>query len=154
MKSISYINSTKEKRKVYGIIGALITLIIPFFLLWNDEHNHLETAQSLCPFKMLTGFPCPGCGITKSLVYLYEGNFYKSISYHVLGPFVIAFCLVTIGVLTTELITKKEYFNSFLYSRKLAYGLAGALILYHIIRLVYFVNQNNIDTILKESIWR
>ena len=76
----------------------------------GNKDNHLETAQSFCPFKMLTGFPCPGCGITKSLVYFYEGDIYKSLYYHILGPFVIFFCIITIVVLATELITKKRIF--------------------------------------------
>nr|WP_237421387.1 DUF2752 domain-containing protein [Flavobacterium sp. HBTb2-11-1] len=119
----------------------------------HNHNNHLETDQSLCPFKMLTGFPCPGCGITKSLVYFYQGDLYKSISYHILGPFVIAFCAVTIVVLTTELITKKEYFNALLYNRKLAYGLAIFLGVYHLIRLILFVRNNSFDDILHQSIW-
>lgn len=122
-------------------------------MLFNSNH-HLETDQSLCPFKMLTGFPCPGCGITKSLVYFYEGDWYKSISYHILGPFVVVFCLVTIVVLTAELITKKEYFNSILYNKKLAYGLAAFLIVYHLIRLGFFIHDNNMDAILRQSVWK
>jgi uncharacterized membrane protein len=103
---------------------------------------------------MLTGFPCPGCGITKSLVYFYEGDLYKSVSYHILGPFVIAFCLFTIIVLSAELITKKEYFNKWLYSKKLAYGLAIFLAVYHIIRLGYFVYDNSWSSIVQQSIWQ
>lgn len=103
---------------------------------------------------MLTGFPCPGCGITKSLVYWYEGDYYKSISYHVLGPFVIGFCMLTIVVLITELITKREYFNSFLYNKKLALFLGLFLLVYHVIRLYYFVDSHTYESILKESIWR
>jgi uncharacterized membrane protein len=150
----NYTINTKNKRKVYGIIGALITLIIPYFFLLNNANHHLETDQSLCPFKMLTGFPCPGCGITKSLVYFYEGDLYKSVSYHILGPFVIAFCLFTIIVLSAELITKKEYFNKWLYSKKLAYGLAIFLAVYHIIRLGYFVYDNSWSSIVQQSIWK
>jgi hypothetical protein len=150
----NYIINTKNKRKVYGIIGALITLIIPYFFLLNNANHHLETDQSLCPFKMLTGFPCPGCGITKSLVYFYAGDLYKSVSYHILGPFVIAFCLFTIIVLSAELITKKEYFNKWLYSKKLAYGLAIFLAVYHIIRLGYFVYDNSWSSIVQQSIWQ
>ena len=150
----NYTINTKNKRKVYGIIGALITLIIPYFFLLNNANHHLETDQSLCPFKMLTGFPCPGCGITKSLVYFYEGDIYKSVSYHILGPFVIAFCLLTIIVLSAELITKKEYFNKWLYSKKLAYGLAIFLAVYHIIRLGYFVYDNSWSSIVQQSIWK
>jgi len=150
----SYIINTRSKRKIYGIIGAFITLVVPYFLLLNNSNHHLETDQSLCPFKLLTGFPCPGCGITKSLVFFYEGDIYKSLSYHILGPFVIAFALLTIIVLSAELITKKEYFTKWLYSRKLAYALAIFLGLYHFIRLIYFVQANSWDSILHQSIWR
>jgi len=152
--STSYTISTTAKRKIYGIIGALITLIIPYIFFLQNGNHHLETDQSFCPFKLLTGFPCPGCGITKSLVYFYEGDIYKSLSYHILGPFVIAFCVVTIAVLATELITKKEYFNRWLYNKKLAYGLGISLAVYHTIRLVYFVYSNSWDSIVQQSMWK
>lgn len=154
MISTSYTTNTQSKRKIYGIIGAFITLMVPFFLMFFNQDNHLETDQSLCPLKMLSGFPCPGCGITKSLVYFYEGNIQKSLYYHILGPLVIAFCVVTIIVLSTELITKKEYFNKLLFNRKLAYVLAIFLATYHFIRIIYFINNNSIDDILRQSIWR
>jgi len=143
-----------KDRKILGIIGAVITLVIPFFLMLHNQNNHLETDQSLCPFKMLTGFPCPGCGITKSLVYFYQGDLTKSLHYHILGPFVVLFCLITIVVLLTELFTKKEYFNGIIYNRKLAYVLASLLVFYQLIRITNFVENNTYDSILKESIWK
>jgi hypothetical protein len=103
---------------------------------------------------MLSGFPCPGCGITKSLVFFYEGDLQKSLYYNIFGPLVIAFCIATIVVLTTELITKKEYFTQYLYSKKLAYSLAIFLAAYHFIRIIYFINTNSMDDILRQSIWR
>ena len=121
-------------------------------MLQNSNH-HLQTDQSYCPFKMLTGFPCPGCGITKSMVYFYQGDIFKSLSYHVLGPGVIAFCMLTIVVLTTELFTKKEYFNSWLYNKKLAIILGILLGIYHTIRLIYFIHENTWQSILHQSIW-
>jgi hypothetical protein len=102
---------------------------------------------------MVTGFPCPGCGITKSLVYFYQGDLYRSISYHILGPFVIVFCVLSIIILVTELITKKEYFGGLLYNKKLAYGLAAFLAVYHFIRVIFFVSNNSFDDILRQSIW-
>lgn len=154
MTSINYTINTKSKRKIYGIIGALITLIVPFFLMLFNPDNHLETAQSFCPFKMLTGFPCPGCGITKSLVYFYEGDIQKSLYYHILGPFVVLFCIVTVLVLSVELIKKKEYFNKLFFNKKLAYGLALFLIVYHFIRIIYFIKNNDVDAVLHQSIWK
>jgi len=152
--STSFTINTIRKRKIYGITGALLTLLLPFFIMLTDSDNHLETAQSLCPLKMLSGFPCPGCGITKSMVYLYEGDLWRSLSFHIFGPFAILFSVITISVLITELITQKEYFNFYLYNKKIAYGLGIILVVYHIIRLIYFLKSNNFDAILKQSIWR
>jgi hypothetical protein len=120
----------------------------------NNGDDHLKNDQSLCPFKMLTGFPCPSCGITKSIVYFYEGNVFKSISYHILGPAVVFFCLMVIVLLSVELKTQKDYFKQYIYSKKLAYGLAIFLGIYHIIRLVYFVNEHSFQEILRESVWK
>jgi hypothetical protein len=120
----------------------------------NGEAATIEGAQSLCPFKMLTGFPCPGCGITKSLVFFFEGDLYKSLHYHVLGPFVVLFSVLTVLVLLLELITRKEYFNGILYNMKLAYFLAIFLGTYHLIRLIYFIKENDLDSILRESVWK
>ncbi|RRJ93955.1 DUF2752 domain-containing protein [Flavobacterium macacae] len=154
MISINYTDNKKLKLKIFGIAGALLTLVIPFFLMLHNDHDHLQTDQSLCPFKMLTGFPCPGCGITKSLVYLYEGDVAKSFSYHLFGPFAFVFCIVVVITLTAELISGKEYFNSIFYSKKIAYFLGIILVSYHLGRLVYFVKDHTSEEIIKESIWR
>lgn len=146
--------TSKFYYKFFGIIGALITLMVPFFLVYFNQSSHLESDQSLCPLKMLSGFPCPGCGITKSMVYFYEGDLHKSLYYHILGPVVIAFCVATVAVLSIELITKKEYFTRLLFSKKLAYRLAIFLAIYHFVRIVYFINTNSLDDILRQSIWK
>ncbi|HEU4495567.1 MAG TPA: DUF2752 domain-containing protein [Flavobacterium sp.] len=154
MISTSYTINKKAKLKIFGIAGALLTLAIPFFLMLHNDHNHLESDQSLCPFKMLTGFPCPGCGITKSLVYLYEGDLAKSFYYHLFGPFALVFCIAAVITLAAELATGKEYFNTIFYSKKIAYFLGTVLMAYHFIRLVYFINHNTVDEIIRESVWK
>jgi hypothetical protein len=151
---ISYIGRPKVKGKLFGIAGAFLTLAIPYIIMLLNDNNQIETAQSLCPFKMLTGFPCPGCGITKSLIFLYEGDFLKSIFYHLFGPIVFLFCIAAIVVLILELITKREYFQSILYSKKIAYFLGFTLAIYHFGRIIYFVSVNNLSEILQQSIWR
>lgn len=128
-------------------------LAVPFFIMLSS-HEHIETEQSLCPFKMVTGFPCPGCGITKSIIFFYQGDLLKSLEYHVLGPFVPIASIIAILVLLTELVTQKNYFSSILYSTKLAYALAILLGTYHSIRLVIFISTHTVQQILTESIWQ
>ena len=154
MISTNYTDKINRTRKIYGIAGALITLAIPYFIMMYNVGKALETKQSFCPFKMLTGFPCPGCGITKSLICVYEGNIYKSLYYHLFGPLTFFFCIAVILTLSTELITKKQYFRNIFYSKKLAYFLGISLAVYHIIRLVYFIHNNTFDEILRQSIWK
>jgi hypothetical protein len=140
------------KRKIYGIIVAMLTIIVPYLIMLSD--SHVESSQSLCPFKLLTGLPCPGCGITKSIIFLYKGDIMRSLAYHIFGPLVILFCIVSIVVLMAELITKKEYLHKLYYNKRLAYSMGFILVSYHITRLVIFVAHNSITDILRESIWR
>ena len=146
--------SNLPTRKLYGIAGALAILAIPYFILLWDAQQQIERAQSLCPFKMATGFPCPGCGITKSLIFLYKGDLAKSLYNHVFGPLAVLACVLAIIVLTAEIATKKTYFNKILFNKRLAYLLAAALAAYHFGRIVWFVWTHSPEEILRESVWR
>lgn len=53
----------------------------------------------LCPFRLLTGLPCPGCGLTRSLVCLLHGDLATSVAFHPLGPLV---ALALIGFILAE----------------------------------------------------
>ncbi len=103
---------------------------------------------------MLTGFPCPGCGITKSLMYLYEGEWKKSIEQHLLGPFVVVFCVAIIVLLCAEIITGKNFLRKWLYSVKIAYSLGLILAVYHFIRLIVYIESHNLKEIIEASIWK
>lgn len=44
-----------------------------------------ETGATFCPFRLLTGIPCPGCGMGHSLVFALRGDFAGSFRSHPLG---------------------------------------------------------------------
>jgi hypothetical protein len=55
------------------------------------------SGPSFCPFKVLTGLPCPGCGLTRSSVTLLHGDLGTSLYFHPLGlPLVLM--LVTLAL--------------------------------------------------------
>ena len=88
------------------------------------------------------------------MVYFFDGNIGKSLHYHLLGPFAVLFCAIMIVLLSVEIYNDKNYFQNYFYNKKIAYGLAIFLIVYHSYRLVVFVQNYSWDTILKESVWR
>lgn len=139
---------------MYGLAGVILTLAIPFFMMLTNSDHHLDTAQSLCPFKLLTGLPCPGCGITKSLVYLYQGDLVRSLYYHIFGLPTFIFCVAMLVLLPIEIVTGKEYFHSVFYNAKVGWTLAAVLAAYHLVRLGFFIADNSVDSILRQSIWR
>jgi hypothetical protein len=44
-----------------------------------------EGGPTLCPFHLLTGLPCPGCGMGHALVHALRGDFAGSFRFHPLG---------------------------------------------------------------------
>ena len=59
--------------------------------------NHLLT----CPFKRLTGYDCPGCGLQRSVIALLQGNVVKSLQ---LYPATILIILIALtGIFETRI---------------------------------------------------
>src|SRR5690606_26423686 len=47
--------------------------------------DHIEDGPVICPFRRLTGLPCPGCGLTRSWVYAAHGWWRESFLAHPFG---------------------------------------------------------------------
>jgi hypothetical protein len=127
---------------------------VPFLLGLKNTNNQLDSEQSLCPLKMVSGVPCPSCGITKSIVYFYNGNITKSLEFHLLGPLTVIVCFYLLIFYSLELYLKRPLKRPFFFHKKALWGLIIFLGIYHFIRLFYFFTENSWDDILKESIWR
>lgn len=54
----------------------------------------IEDGPVVCPFRLATGLPCPGCGLTRSWVYLTHGDLSRSVTNHPFG------ILLAVSVLT------------------------------------------------------
>lgn len=141
------------KLKIYVIVGALLSLAFPYIVLLINGDS-LAEKQSLCPFKMLVGFPCPGCGITKSIVSFYQGEFLLSMQQHIFGMPLVIFCVALIVVFIFEIIYEWDILSKYLYNKTLGIVLGVLLGSFHLIRLFLFVKNNSVNEILKESIWK
>jgi hypothetical protein len=73
-----------------GVIGLVVAAALPA--------SHIADGPVICPFRRLTGLPCPGCGLTRSWVYLVHGDVHAALWANPFGPVTIAAVLALAGV--------------------------------------------------------
>lgn len=76
-----------EQDKIMYIIGLIILgifLIAGIFFFTNE--GLLRAIMPPCAFYKLTGFYCPGCGATRAVYALFQGDLLESLFYH---PFIV-----------------------------------------------------------------
>lgn len=85
---------------------------------------------SLCPTVVITGFPCPGCGMTRAVFAVLRGNFVRAWQLH---PFVYVLMLYAIAFAFRRYIMQKEVKSMIKY----LIVIADAMIGYYIYRMLY-----------------
>ena len=74
-------------------------------LAWIFLHYFLPIASGtsemvVCPIKNLSGYPCPSCGTTRSVLYLLGGNITSAVGVNplglIMGPLLIILPLVAV----------------------------------------------------------
>lgn len=74
----------KKDIKQYGT-GLLAAVALYFFV-------H-AVSKAFCPSVLVTGFPCPGCGMTRAVLYLLKGQFARSWALNPAGIFWVIWAL-------------------------------------------------------------
>ncbi|MCB9741273.1 MAG: DUF2752 domain-containing protein [Alphaproteobacteria bacterium] len=83
------------ERRWHLTVLVLCALIIGASVLLDGDTREVEvlgyTLPGLCMFKALTGMNCPGCGLTRSFVFMGEGSILEAFRMHLLGPVIWVF---------------------------------------------------------------
>lgn len=120
-------------------LGVLIGAVVPL--------EPLTQTPSFCPFKMMTGLPCPGCGMTRSVVALLHGDPSASWFFHPLGSvfllLVLAVALVDAWVWLAAARQGRESSGSWVLERvvgtPLPWVAIGALAIVWVVRLPLYL---------------
>ena len=73
---------------LFLLVTGLLTGVLGIDLLQVLPH------QTICPFQIISGFPCPGCGIFRGLIALSQSRFSLALYFN---PFAIPLLLSTLA---------------------------------------------------------
>jgi hypothetical protein len=97
----------------------------------------------VCPLRAATGIPCPGCGLTTSIVQFLHGNFTKSIETHAFGPVFLLILFIMMMALIVPL-NMRQQLVGFIDRLETRFGVTAwvlfALVVYWGIRLTGLVS--------------
>lgn len=90
----------------YVFLAFWVCIIIVYGVLQWKQIEITSLVPYSCPMLTLLGLYCPGCGGTRALKCLLEGNLWQSMRYHPIVPCVAVFSLFYIASHTLSMITK------------------------------------------------
>jgi Protein of unknown function (DUF2752) len=68
----------------------------------------LKFAGWQCPLLRFFGVPCPGCGLTRATIFLFKGDWQRSLAFHAFAPaFVLVFALMVSAIILPHLARDK-----------------------------------------------
>lgn len=76
-----------------GRFVAPLLLLAAFAVPPSPDGQSLLGLPCLCGFRMLTGLPCPGCGLTRGIIACAHGRIGESFVYHPISPILLAMLL-------------------------------------------------------------
>ena len=97
------INDNDSDAVVYCIGLVSVLLVTAVYFIIRMSHIIPETG---CAFRRITGLYCPGCGGTRSFVYLIHGHIIKSLAYHPFVPYVFTIAIIFYVSQTVRFISK------------------------------------------------
>jgi hypothetical protein len=78
----------KSNIYLFIMLGCLIGYT---WLYWNisNQLKPCNNATGICLIKNATSFPCPSCGTTRSLISIFQGDFFQALHWNPLGFFLL-----------------------------------------------------------------
>lgn len=113
-----------------GVGGIVVAAALPA--------DHIENGPVLCLFRRLTGLPCPGCGLTRSWVYLMHGDLTHAFLSNPFGPLlVLAVLALAVAVVRARIRHERPPSLESIARARPVQVVFGAWLLFGIVRIVY-----------------
>lgn len=94
----------QSERNVRIAAGVALGAVAAAFLV----SPALSTSgPTLCPVRLVTGLPCPGCGLTRSWTAAAHGQFSDAFAYNVFGPISLLATIIFVGLVGVLLVRRR-----------------------------------------------
>jgi hypothetical protein len=70
---------------------SCLLVLFAFIHFAAARSDGFTTGPILCPFRLITGHPCPTCGTTRSIAAIVDGRFLDSLLLNPLGIVIVGF---------------------------------------------------------------
>lgn len=98
--------STRDLRVGAAALAGLGVVAVTVSMVWTT--HGVEHGPELCPFRAMTGLPCPGCGLTRSWVFLGHGDVGAAVGFNAFGPVLFVVMVVATAVAGWTLISGRR----------------------------------------------
>jgi len=116
--------------------AALIVLAVSYLYA-----PYVHDGPVVCLLRGLVGIPCPSCGLTRAFCALSHFELREALRYHALSPIVFGAVVATPFVAAYEVATGRFISRRWLYSSKLAWGLAALFLIHHVLRSALWMSD-------------
>jgi hypothetical protein len=108
----------------------------------------------ICPLRAASGFPCPGCGMTRAFAALAHGHLANALMLNAASLPAFAGLLVALPLLLLELLRGRALATySFLYSQRLAMAIALVMVGYNLARTAWWAWSGTLATEYLHHSW-
>jgi uncharacterized protein DUF2752 len=117
------------------LLAALLVWLAYTRFFWTLSSAHATLPA--CPFRTLTGHPCPLCGGTRSYASMWQGDIAAAARYHPLGPLLFVATFVAAGVLAALLASGRTVRLTLAAEQRIYLGAGAVFVVVWLFRLAF-----------------
>lgn len=88
-----------------GLVSGLALAAVAVARLVDPRR--VEGGPVLCPFRLATGLPCPGCGLTRSWVHLMHGQVGEAMAANPFGIVALGLAIALVGAVISTVVRRR-----------------------------------------------